>query len=105
MLGEQSSAEETRLYRGDRTLLKIFVGEIFLECNHWMDHADSHTVLTLLGIRKDLNIRMPQSTDRLGNERSWRGISIGNSVRELKLPQNVSSHLNDSIGDVRHIQT
>ena len=67
MLEEQSSTEETGLHWGYRTMLKIFVGERFLlECNHWTNHADSHTVSTLLGIRKDLSIRMPQSADWLG---------------------------------------
>ena len=70
--GEQSSIKETGLRRGDRTLLKIFLEGDFLECNHWMDHAGSHTISTLLGIREDLNIRMPQLADRLGNEMSRR---------------------------------
>ena len=65
-----------------------------------MDHADSHTVSTSLGIRKDINIKMPQSANQLGSERSWRGTSVGNSVGELKFLQNVSSYLNDATGDV-----
>ena len=101
MLGEQSSAEETGFHRRYKTLLNIFVGEIFfLECNLWMDHANNHTVTTSPGIRKDLNIKMPQSENQLGSERSWRGTSVGNAVGELKFLQNVSSYLNDATGDV-----
>ena len=69
-----------------------------------MDQADSHTVLTLLGIREDLNIRMPQSADRLGNERTRRRISVGNFVGDLKLLQNVNSQLNNSTGELANRQ-
>ena len=65
MQGEQNSVEETRLYRERKTLSKSILLEIFelLECNHWMDHADSHTVSNLMGIRKYPKIGMPQAID------------------------------------------